>query len=257
MKTQYLPLGRGCRAAVMAVLMLAVAFPTGRAQKVAAPAAEPTADARKPVPVEQTDGVAAAPRKEDAISLSPFEVSSNKDQGYFAANTLAGSRLNTNLADLGASISVVNKQLMDDTASFDINDVFRYEVNTEGSTTYTPSGSGYATMRSDGIADANSGATLGSSTTPFTNASANRVRGIGVPGTAINYYPAIGQVPMDSYNVQSVEISRGPNSMLFGMGSPAGITNQTTAQAFTDRNTQSVSFQTDQYGARRSASTAR
>lgn len=253
MKTQYLPSARGRRAFVLAAVALAAMAPAGLAQQVVAPAAEPAPEARKPVPVEKSDGIAAGPRKEDAVALSPFEVSTNKDQGYFAANTLAGSRLNTNLADLGASISVVNKQLMDDTASFDLNDVFRYEVNTEGSTTYTPSGSGYATMRSDGIADANSGATLGSSTTPFTNASANRVRGIGVPGTAINYYPSIGQIPMDSYNVQSVEISRGPNSMLFGMGSPAGITNQTTAQALTDRNTQSVSFQTDQYGTRRSS----
>ncbi len=253
MNTQYHPPGRGYRAVVFGLAALAAALPSSFAQKVAAPQVEPAAEPRKPVPVEQTNTGAAAPSKDDAISLSPFEVSSNKDQGYFAANTLAGSRLNTNLADLGASISVVNKQLMDDTASLDINDVFRYEVNTEGSTTYTPSGSGYATMRSDGLADANSGATLGSSTTPFTNASANRVRGIGVPGTAINYYPSIGQVPMDSYNVQSVEISRGPNSMLFGMGSPAGITNQTTAQARTDRDSNSLSLQTDQYGSRRSS----
>ncbi len=188
---------------------------------------------------------------EETVILSPFQVDASKDIGYYAQNTLAGSRLSTNIADLGSSISVITKQQMEDTASLDINDVFRYEVNTEGSSTYTPSGSGYLTMRSDGVLDAVSGATVGSSTTPFTNATANRVRGLGVPSAAINYYPAIAAVPFDAYNIQSIEISRGPNSMLFGMGSPAGIVNQSTSQAVLDRSTNSLSFRFDQNGSRR------
>lgn len=187
----------------------------------------------------------------ETVVLSPFTVDATKDKGYFAANTLAGSRMKTNIADLGSSISVVTKQQMVDTASLDINDVFRYESNTEGSSTYTPSGAGYATMRNDGIVDANGGATLGSSTTPFTNATANRVRGIGVPSTAINYYPSIGAVPFDAYNVQSIEISRGPNSMLFGMGSPAGIVNQTTAQATVNKNNANITLRFDDNGSYR------
>ncbi|MFM9030580.1 MAG: hypothetical protein ACKOTF_07850 [Opitutaceae bacterium] len=79
--------------------------------------------------VTQPAGNAAA-ATEKAIELSPFTVSTTKDTGYFAENTLAGSRLNTNLADLAASITVVTKQQMDDTASLDINDIFRYEAGT-------------------------------------------------------------------------------------------------------------------------------
>jgi len=200
-----------------------------------------------PAPATTTD------QEDQPIVLSPFTVDASKDKGYFAENTLAGSRMNTNIADLGASISVVTKQQIEDTASVDINDVFRYEVNTEGSLTYTPTGSGYLTLRSDGVMDANAGAATGSSTVPFTNAQANRVRGLGVPSAAINYYPAIGAVPMDAYNIQSLEISRGPNSMLFGMGSPAGIVNQSTAQAALNRNTNSVQLRTDHNGSFRSS----
>lgn len=200
-------------------------------------------------PAPATPSQAAEPiAEEDTIVLSPFTVDATKDQGYFAQNTLAGSRMKTNISDLGSSISVITKQQMEDTASLDINDVFRYEINTEGSGTYTPTGSGYLTLRSDGVVDAGSGATVGSSTTPFTNATANRVRGIGVPSSAINYYPSIGSIPMDAYNVQSLEISRGPNSMLFGMGSPAGIVNQTTAQASTNRNTNNATMRFDDNG---------
>lgn len=190
------------------------------------------------------------PSEDEVIILSPFTVSTNKDQGYFAANTLAGSRMNTNIADLGASISVITLQQMEDTASTDINDIFRYEVNTEGSMTYTP---GTQSMRNDGILDVNAGGTRGNALESYTNAGANRVRGLGAPSSAVNYYPAIGAVPFDSYNTQSVEISRGPNSMLFGLGSPAGIVNQSTAQAQLNKRSAQVQLRFDQYGSFRTS----
>ena len=182
---------------------------------------------------------------EEAITLSPFTVDTTKDEGYFAQNTLAGSRMRTNIADLASSITVVTIQQLEDTASVDINDVFRYEANTEGSGSYTPS---VQSLRNDGVVDVNAGFTAGSDGQAQTNATANRVRGIGVPGSSQNYYPAISQVPFDAYNIQSIEISRGPNSMLFGMGSPAGIVNSSNAQAVLNRDSQSASFRTDDRG---------
>ena len=99
------------------------------------------------------DPAAAAPdKKDEVLQLSPFSVSTTKDTGYFAQNTLAGSRMKTNLADLGAAISVVTKAQMEDFASVDLNDVFRYELNTEGSGTYTPATQAF---RNDGVLDVN------------------------------------------------------------------------------------------------------
>ena len=43
------------------------------------------------------------------VLLSPFEVRTDKDTGYVASNTLAGSRLNTKLADTPAAISVLTR----------------------------------------------------------------------------------------------------------------------------------------------------
>jgi len=208
-----------------------------------------------PVPAASTsatqpDTAAQSSGDEEMVVLSPFTVTTTKDQGYFAQNTLAGSRMNTNIADLGAAISVVTKQQLEDTGSLDINDAFRYEVGTEGSTTYTPV---IATMRGEGIADAVGGASFGNSTTVSTNATANRVRGLGSPTMALNYYPAISAIPFDSYNTASIEISRGPNSMLFGMGSPAGIVNQSLAQATLDKNTTTLSLRVDDRGSNRAS----
>jgi hypothetical protein len=161
------------------------------------------------LPAQQTETEARVPSEDDlaraarleranpdgVVTLTPFQVDASKDQGYFAQNTLAGSRMNTNLADLASSVTVINKQQFEDTASTDINDIFRYEVNTEGSLTYTP---GTQSMRNDGMLDVNAGGTQGNNTTPYTNAQANRVRGLGSPSSAINFYPSIGAVPFDS-----------------------------------------------------------
>ena len=185
---------------------------------------------------------------EKAIQLTPFQVSTSKDSGYFAENTLAGSRLNTNLADLAASITVVTKQQMDDTAALDINDVFKYEANTEGSSTYTPSIVDRGTAK-----DSVAGYSFGNNGDSTTNAQSNRIRGLAAPDAAINNFPTNNRVPFDSYNTQSVEITRGPNSLLFGLGTPAGIVNQTSAQAALNKNTNQVALRTDQYGSFRTS----
>jgi len=227
------------------LLAIAIALPSFA--QVAPVSPTSTSDEEK-APVAPVVATTDKKVQEDTVVLSPFQVTTSQDQGYFAANTLAGSRMNTNISDLAASISVVTKQQMVDTGSLDINDVFRYEANTEGSGSYTPS---VQSLRNDGVVDLNAGYTHGGDGQPQTNAIANRVRGIGIPGAAINYYPSIAQVPFDAYNVQSIEISRGPNSMLFGMGSPAGIVNQSTAQAVFGQDTTSVSLRTDNYGSMR------
>jgi outer membrane receptor protein involved in Fe transport len=182
--------------------------------------------------------------------LSPFQVDATREKGYFAENTLAGSRMRTNIADLGAAISVVTKQQMEDTGSLDINDIFRYEINAEGSTTYTPiSPPGRAAT---GYSDNISGNSTGGGDIR-SNAESNRMRGMSAPSMALNYYAALSQVPFDSYNTASIEINRGPNSLLFGMVSPAGIVNQSTAQAEINKSTAQVSLRIDDRGSNRAS----
>jgi hypothetical protein len=44
----------------------------------------------------------ASADQESTVMLSPFEVSTGKDQGYAASNTLSGTRLNSSLANIPA-----------------------------------------------------------------------------------------------------------------------------------------------------------
>lgn len=233
---------RSASATTLAWLTLSLLTPSlARAQAVEQPKPAPTAKATAPV----TPSTTAV--EKDIVELSPFTVNSQKDTGYFAENTLAGSRINTNLADLASSITVVTKQQMEDTASVDINDVFKYEANTEGSSSYSPS-----IVDRNTVKDSISGYSFGNDGTTTTNAQSNRIRGLSSPDAAINNFSTNNRIPFDAYNVQSIEITRGPNSLLFGLGTPAGVVNQTSAQAALNRNTSEATVRTDQNGSFRS-----
>jgi hypothetical protein len=178
---------------------------------------------------------------EEVVKMNPFQVqASTHDVGYYAENTLAGSRLNTNVGDLASSITVVTKQQLIDTASVDINDVFMYEANTEGTRSYTPSPFTYASNR---LTDAIAGFGADRGENAYGPAVSNRIRGLDVSDVAINNYPASARIPFDAYNTNSIEINRGPNSLLFGTGSPAGITNQSTTSAVLNQRKTSLSYQ--------------
>ncbi len=165
---------------------------------------------------------------EDVVELSPFEVDASKNIGYYAENTLAGSRLNSSVGDLAASITVVTKQQMVDTAAIDINDVFLYEANTEGTGNFTD-----INIDTRGaVQDRTAGFQGGAPSLPFTPYTSNRVRGIPTSVDKMrDYYPGTSRLPFDAYNTESIEINRGPNSILFGLGNPGGITNQTVTRA--------------------------
>jgi hypothetical protein len=52
--------------------------------------------------------------KEVAILLTPFEVSSAKDTGYLASQTLSGTRLNTKIEDTGVAETIITPDFMRD-----------------------------------------------------------------------------------------------------------------------------------------------
>jgi outer membrane receptor protein involved in Fe transport len=172
------------------------------------------------------------PNQPKVITLNPFEVQSDRDSGYYAPNTLAGTRINSKVEDLGASITVVTKQQLLDTAALDLNDIFKYEANTEGIFNYTAQNSSAPT--NDTIQSSPQGAT--------------RIRGIGTPNLAINNFVMTSRIPVDTYDLESVEISRGPNSTLFGLGNPSGTVNLNTLKANVTRDFNSLAFRVDNFG---------
>ncbi len=193
-----------------------------------------------------TTGPSAAPdeKKDQVIQLSPFQVEAGTDRGYQALNTLSGTRLNSKLEDLGSSISVVTMQQMQDTAVVDLNDVLLYEASTEGTGNFTQ----FTPNRNGGVGDNVAG----------DPARANRIRGVGSAGTsgsgvniAFGNRSMNSKIPVDLFNIDAVEISRGPNSNLFGLGASAGTVNLVPSMANVNRSTSSASLRFDDWGGHR------
>ncbi len=156
--------------------------------------------------------------QDHTVKLSPFTVSASEDNGYLATTTLAGTRLKTSLGDVGASLSVITAEFLDDTGVKNVNELMTYTVGTEAA---GPSGNftgGQAAGAGFNLQDVSS--------VRRQPQSATRVRGIAPADLTRDYF--LTEIPFDSYNVERVEISRGPNSILFGLGSPAGIVNYGT-----------------------------
>ena len=150
--------------------------------------------------------------EEDIYELSPFEVSTTDEQStYYATDTLAGSRIRTDLKDVASSISVVTSAFLNDTGARNVQDLLVYTTNTEVGGVYGNYG-GVGNTYINGIEES------------FLKPSNNtRVRGLDSADNTRDYF--LSNAPWDSYNVSRVDLQRGPNSILFGIGSPAGIIN--------------------------------
>ncbi len=155
--------------------------------------------------------------EDEPITLSVFEVTATDDTGYLAATSLAGNRLNTELKDVGSAITVVTEKLMRDIGAVSNETLLQYTTNTEV-------GNIYGNMSNAG------GGTQLDETSKFSNPNQNtRVRGLASADTTIDYF--LTDMPWDGYNTDRVDFQRGPNAILFGLGSPAGIINAGTKVA--------------------------
>ncbi|MDZ4684724.1 MAG: TonB-dependent receptor plug domain-containing protein [Planctomycetaceae bacterium] len=190
---------------------LALISPFAWSQQAPAPSA--TAGAARPA----APGTTTSAVEEVVIQLSPFEVSGKAETGYGAATTLAGNRLNTDLRDLGNSVSVITSQFLKDIGATNNETLLQYTLGTEV---------GNIQGNFAGVGDS---ATLNESSR-FTNPNQNtRVRGLTSADNTRDYF--LTDIPWDGFAVDRVDLQRGPNSILFGQGSPAGIINTGTKQA--------------------------
>ena len=173
-----------CRRLAAHTLLLALLATLLRAQTAPEdPAAPARRETGSPPAAAATSsaGTTSATRAGDTVVLSPFEVSGS-GRGYYASNTMSGTRLNSRVEDLASSITVITKEQMADFALLDINDIFLYEAGTEGIGTYTE----FAVDRKGSPTD--------NSLNP--NGS-NRVRGVGSANISFANFETSGRMPLD------------------------------------------------------------
>ncbi|HEU5079838.1 MAG TPA: TonB-dependent receptor plug domain-containing protein [Opitutaceae bacterium] len=198
--------------------LLAVAAPRLAAQ--AAPSAPPAGNS-----------------EDETIELSPFVIQAAEDPDSYAAKaTLAGTRIRTDLKDVGSAIQVVTAKFLQDTGSTSSQDLLVYTTSTEvggQSGNFVGAGNGQSIN------------TRNQRSSPQTN---TRVRGLAEADNTRDFF--LTDIPWDSYNVGRVDLQRGPNSILFGIGSPAGIVNSSLNTAsFKDEN--KIEFRIGSFGSTR------
>jgi len=137
-----------------------------------------------------------------------------QDSGYVAQNTLSGTRTRTPLKDVAGAVGIYTRDFIDDLGATTEKDLLAYSASVVPETgDQTASGRG------------NSLATPETFNYRISGQAATRTR---------NFFDAL--VPPDTYNVGRFEESRGPNTILFGMGGAGGILNHSTKRAHAARS---------------------
>jgi iron complex outermembrane receptor protein len=154
---------------------------------------------------------AAPPAQSNITVLSPFEVNAEEDRGYQAQSTLSGTRLNTRLKDTAAPISIFTEELLADIGATSVLELTEWAVGAE------------ETHNEDAINQNNLQFGTGQLNVRGLRASIGR-----------NFYQ--WELSTDSYNAERIEMSSGPNAILFGLGSPGGMFNVSTKRAQTHRD---------------------
>lgn len=199
------------RAAACALGLLAASFPL-----VAQTAPKPADDTTRP---------------SEVIELSPFTVSAEASQdGYLAKQTLAATRTKSDLKDVGASIDVLTEAFMNDTGVLDITDALKSIANM----------SVY-----DGNVDLNDVHNNQQWFSMTYNA-----RGFRAETLLLDFFPH-PIVPIDRYNTENMTFLKGPNAILFGIGSPGGSIGSNYKRPNLSRDRYSLSYTTDSYNSQR------
>lgn len=178
-------------------------------------------------------GQTEAKDDEPVYELSPFEVSTTEGAGsYRVEDTLAASRLRSDVKDIGAAITILPKDILQDLGASDVMQVADFVPSVE------------ALKNEEDGADDNNG---------VFRPVRYRIRGLFTESVSRNYHAVSAGAlpPPDTYNVGRVTFSSGANSILFGSANPAGIVNTNTLQPILGTRSGKLLFRTDNYGTSR------
>lgn len=144
---------------------------------------------------------AATTQQEEVVTLSAFTVRDRRSSAYGAQEAVSTTRISVPIQDVPQTVSVVTRELMDDTMGNRMLDVAKYVTPVMESS--LSSGGDRVTLRGFQV-------------------SQRFVDGVNVSG--VDGY----NMSSDTTNVERLEIIKGPNAILVPGGSPGGIMNQIT-----------------------------
>ena len=142
----------------------------------------------------QTTPGTCAKKSDEVISLSEFTVKAESDRGYIASETMTGSRVKTQIADLPYTVNVLTSEFFEDFAIFELSD----NVVQIGGFTGLDGGGGF------------------------------NLRGFSSSSQLRDGFFRLGRY--GSSNVDRMEIIKGSNAAIYGRTSPGGMLNMVSKQ---------------------------
>jgi outer membrane receptor protein involved in Fe transport len=217
------------RAGILVCLIIAGFWPfTASAQSASDDkTAAPTAPAKK-ADAKKDDSAAPAPVSavsgDEPVKLSPFVVSTDKDRGYAATNSVSGSRVNTAIKDIPIPIQVITSEFISDIGATDLRKSLSYVsgITLQSQNDLENSGATYGTVYGPGGVNNPEGVT----------SNANQVQ-VKIRGFITNNTLRDGFLRgngTDSVNIERVEVVSGPNALLYGTGNFGGVVDYLTNQ---------------------------
>ena len=190
-----------------------------------------------------------AQEDEEIYDMSPFVIEEADSPGYLATTTLAGTRIQSNLRDLGASIALITQEFMQDIAATDGESLLAYVGNVEVAGMQGNYSGVYIGPTQGNFANVDLSLPGGSNDPRVDPESGQRIRGLEAATLTRGYFQT--NIPFDTYNTERVTVNRGPNSILFGLGTAGGVINNNLSQGRINRNFGKISVRLDHRGGHR------
>ena len=166
-------------------------------------------------------------KEEKVVELSPFVINSEDDVGYYSPSTLSGTRLNTSLYDTPASVSELTGEFLTDIGAVDMQAAVEYALGFENN--FEGSNDNLVLFQPVQV----------------------RARGITTSQLVTRDYFNINS-NVDMFATDRLSLSRGPNSVLAGIGSSGGIINASSKRASIGSRKHTFSTMVDDNGSIRS-----
>ncbi|MBK1879021.1 TonB-dependent siderophore receptor [Pelagicoccus mobilis] len=161
---------------------------------------------------------------EEIYELSPFTIDGSSDSGYYATETLSGTQLRTSVRDLANPVTILTEEMLEDIGA----------LNYEEALEFLPSTQSFVGDVAD--IDGNSART----------GIAYNSRGFRATRLTQNFF--FSRIKQDGFSTERITQSRGPNSLLFGLGSVGGAINSTYKRGRFSDDTREVNFRADSEG---------
>ena len=184
---------------------------------------------------------ALKPEKSEPIHLTAFEVVGDSDKSYGAINSNSITRFNTELSKLPVSADILTQTFMADVAAVSVEDLI---VGYHAGSGMSYSDAGSATTQ-PGDRNAESAVQIRGLYTPTMQ------RDGFLPLWTYSTSSTTGTGYTSNFDIERVELIKGPQSLLYGSGGGGGVVNTVSKQArLGQRRFGSFTYKVDQFGSK-------